>query len=221
MGVVRQHEGNACFPADADQSGRGAFFFRYTVILYLKIKTVFPEEFTQFKRFALCLVVISAQNILRYITPYTSGKADQTFAVLFQQFPVDSWLDVKPFGKGNAYQPAEIVIPCFIAAEQDEMRIVSVPRLFLVMSRTRCNIDFAADDWLNTGCFAGFVKSHRPVHDSVVRNGKRRHAKLGCPFCNLVDAAGSVEQGKFCMHMEVNKTHSFSSFTRSAIFFSR
>ena len=88
--------------------------------------------------------------------------------------------DVKAFGEGGAHKAAEIVVALLVAAEENEVGIVAVQRLLLLVQGAGCHIDLAADNRLDAGRFTGFVKSHRTVHDTVIRHREGRHAQLLC-----------------------------------------
>ena len=133
-----------------------------------------------------------------------------------KEIPVNPRPDVEAFGKRGAHKAAEVMIALFVAAEEDEVGIVAVQRLFLFVQGTRRYIDLTADNRLDAGCFAGFVESHRAVHDAVVRHGEGGHAQLLGAQSDPVDAAGAVEQGVFRMNMEMDETHG-DSLTNSAI----
>ena len=124
-----------------------------------------------------------------------------------EQIPVNPGLDVEALGEGGAHEATEIVVTLLVAAEEDEVGIVSVQRLLLLVQGAGCHIDFAADNRLDTGRFTGFVESHRAVHDTVVRHREGRHAQLLCAQSDPVDTAGAVEQGVFGMNMEMDETH--------------
>ena len=79
--------------------------------------------------------------------------------------------------------------------------------MLLVMKRAGGHIDLAADNRLDAGLSAGFIESHSSVHDAMIRHGKSGHVQLFRALSNLVDAAGTVEQGILGMDMEMDEAY--------------
>jgi hypothetical protein len=53
----------------------------------------------------------------------------------------------------------------------------------------------------------GAKKVDRSIHGAVVGQRQGRHAQLFCPRDQLGDTAGTIQQGKLAMNVQVNKGH--------------
>ena len=127
--------------------------------------------------------------------------------MLGQELPVDPGLDVKALGEAAGHQIAQIPVSHVVFAQQYQVGIGAVDAVVLVEAGAGGHIDLAADDGADALGGAGAVKGHRAVHDAVVRHRQGGLSQLFGPLCQILDAAGAVQQGVFRMHMQMDEGH--------------
>ena len=71
----------------------------------------------------------------------------------------------------------------------------------------RLDADLDADDRFDAGGLAGLVEAHGAVEAVVVGDRQCRHAEVGSPGHDLVDAAGAVAEREVGVHVEVDEAH--------------
>ena len=199
--VVRQRKRDSRLLMDLYKPLRGLPLFGDIVILYLKIKVILAEQIPQFHRLRLGGLVIAANDLLRYLAREAAGETDKPLGMLMQQRPVDARLDIEALGEGHADKVAEIFVALLVFAQEDQVRIVVVYAVLLVGHVPRRDIDLTADYGLDALGLTGLIERDRAVHDAVVGYCKRRLPQLLRLADKLFDAAGSVQQGIFGMHM--------------------
>ena len=200
MRVVRQHQRDARLAVETEVGvGRHALLAD-AVVLDLQIK-VLAEELAQPKGPLLRALVVVVDQLLLDLAGETAGETHEPLCVLRKQRPVDAGLDVKAFGEGHRDEIAQVAIARFVLAQQYQMRIVVVPPVLAVGPVARRDIDLAADDGLDALGAAGLVKGHGAVHHAVVGQRDGVLPQLLDALCQLVRAAGAVEQGIFAVYM--------------------
>jgi len=69
----------------------------------------------------------------------------------------------------------------------------------------RRDVGFHADEGFDADGFARLVEIHHPIHHAVIGDGQRVHTQPGSAFGQGLGAAQSVEQGVFCVCVQVYK----------------
>ncbi len=69
------------------------------------------------------------------------------------------------------------------------------------------HVDLTADDRIDPRLFRRLIKINNAIHNPVVRDRSRGHAQLLDPLNVLSDLIGAVQQGIFCMNMQMCKCH--------------
>ena len=85
-----------------------------------------------------------------------------------------------------------------------------VHAIYPIVARARRHIDLAADNRLDSRLFGGLVEINAAVHIAVVRDCDCLLSQLFDPVHDLADAARTVEQAEFCVHMQMYKCHRIS-----------
>ena len=124
--------------------------------------------------------------------------------VLLQQLLIHAGLGVKALHKSGRYHLAEVLVACFVFAQQDQV-VVAVDLVHFVKTGAGGNVDLTADDGLDACFFRCLVKLHAPIHHPVVGAGNGSLSAFLHPVHQLVDAAGTVQQTVFGMDVEVDK----------------
>ena len=89
--------------------------------------------------------------------------------IFLQKLAVDTRFIIKPLQIRLRDQVRQIAIACFVFYQKHQMigRIIAT---YFVKAAFGRDIDLTADDRLNTGLFANFIKIHHPVHHAVIGN---------------------------------------------------
>ena len=74
---------------------------------------------------------------------------------------------------------------------------------FLFQSTPRSHVNLASDDGLDIMFFRGLIEFDRTVHDPMIRDRERIKLKLTGSFHQSIDPAGSIENRKLGVEMEV------------------
>ena len=140
--------------------------------------------------------------------------------MLPQQVQVDAWLDVKALQKSLGYHVGQVPVALLVAAQQHQVGEGGVVLVDLLKAgaATGRHVDLTADDGLDTSSLAGPIEVNDTVHDAVVGDGYRLLTQVFDPLHQLLNAAGSVQQGKFRMKMQVDKGHRILSFSIACAF---
>ena len=85
---------------------------------------------------------------------------------------------------------------------------LAVERVLLIKARARRDIDLAADDRLHARGFRRAVEVDHAVHVAVVGDGDGLLPDLLHARHDVADAARTVEQAVFGMHMQMHEAHS-------------
>ena len=124
-----------------------------------------------------------------------AAEAHQSFVILFEQLPVDSRLVIEALLITKGDQLAQVAVSLFIFTQKNEV-VIRRPAVLSVLNeaRTRCDIDFAADDGFQSAGLHLGIEFYCGEQIAVVGNGHRGHfVFLG--LCNEVRYAnGPIEQ---------------------------
>ena len=121
--------------------------------------------------------------------------------VLFQQRNIHTRLSVKAVHKGFGHQKTQILIALAIFAQQHQVIGIVVYAVDPVAHSPAGHIDLAADDRLYAGSLGSLIKVDTAVHNAVVGNGNSALAQFLDPIHYGIDAASTVQEAIFRMHM--------------------
>ena len=134
------------------------------------------------------------------------AHADQPLVVHFQEFLVDAGPVVKSFQVAGGGEFHEVLVALH-ALHQDQ----EVPRRLpgapggLVETAPRRDIQFAADDGLDTLLVGLLVKADGSEHIAVIGHGNGGHLVLLYFFEQIVQANGSIEEAVLGVNVEVDE----------------
>jgi hypothetical protein len=137
--------------------------------------------------------------------------------VLAQQVQIDAGLDVKALHKCLTHHVRQVPVARLVFTQQHQMPGLGVIFMNFVEPGAAGHIHLAPDDRMDALCFAGPVEVDGSVHDPVVGDGHRRLAHFPDAGRKVPDAAGTVQQAVFRMHMKMHKSHSYSFLRRRFI----
>ncbi|MNI06486.1 hypothetical protein D3C73_594700 [compost metagenome] len=141
------------------------------MVLKLQIKIFAKNRFISQSRL-FCFLITTMQYMLRHFSAKTSAKTYQAFTMLLQHFPVDPRLIMKTFQMSDRAQLHQIPVACLIFSQQNKMMNRLILPAASLFSRGCCKIHLAAYNRLDSVRLAQFIKRHRPVHHSVIRERK-------------------------------------------------
>ena len=164
----------------------------------------------------LGFLVFSRQQQLRQFPGGTAGKQDQPFAVLLQDFFVDTGAVVKPFQERGGREFHQILKPNGIHGQQCQV----ITRFFdstgsrFVESGTGSDIGFQSENRIDAGSAAFIVEFQRSVEIAVVGDGECVHPRPLHLFHNLIDPIGSIQQAVMRMAMQMCERRSRDNVSR-------
>ena len=141
--------------------------------------------------------------------------------MLAQQRKIDAGLDIKAVQKGLGNEVAQILIACFVLAQQHEVARLVVHAVDAVLHPARGDIDLAADHGVQPGGLAGAVEIDHAVHHAVIGDGDGRLPERLGALDELPDAAGAVEQAVFGVDVQMGKGHACSLLSAGLCFVSQ
>jgi len=122
--------------------------------------------------------------------------------VLGEEVFIDAGLVIEAFEVGGGDQVDEVAVAFLVFAEQDEVVIaVGIGAGFVVAG----DIDFAADDRVDAGGFGGVIEGDGAEEVAMIGHADGGHVLFGADLHELVDFAGSVEEGVVGVVVEVDE----------------
>ena len=133
--------------------------------------------------------------------------------IFFQNFQIHSRLIVIPFHKTCRNNLHQITVSLIILRQQHQMIIpvFSVLHLF-IKTGTRRHVDLTSEDRVDSGFLCRPIKIHTAIHHTVICNRRTVHPQFFHPGYIFFDLIGTVQQAVFRMHMQMCKSHRFSSY---------
>ena len=121
---------------------------------------------------------------------------------------------VKPLGKSESYQTAEVSVTDEILCQQGQVMSLRSALSFrsTVMPASAADIDFAADERLDVGLGRGGIKLYRSVHDSVIGDRNRVLSELFGSVDYLLNFNRAVEYRILRVKMEMYETTHWNAF---------
>ena len=217
VGVVGADQRDARLLMDAEQIPVHQRLLGDTVILQLQIEVILPEDLLHGQGVLLSPVVVAVYQSLGDLPGQTGRQGDEALAVLAQQVQIDAGLDVKALHKCLTHHVRQVPVARLVFTQQHQMPGLGVIFMNFVEPGAAGHIHLAPDDRMDALCFAGPVEVDGSVHDPVVGDGHRRLAHFPDAGRKVPDAAGTVQQAVFRMHMKMHKSHSYSFLRRRFI----
>ena len=150
-------------------------------------------------------LVVVRSYFTRYLSGNTSGQADESLVVLFQEFPVNTRLAVKAVNARYRYELYKVFVALVVLTEQYQMiRRTIYLRLFIKMS-ARCNVYLTADYRLDVVLFSLIPELDSAVHIAVVCYCNGCLPELLNMLYKSCDTAGTVKQAVLRMNVEIYK----------------
>ena len=207
MNIVGRHqlEPHVCGPRDELAVDLG--LIGDAVVVQLEIIILRPERLLKPVDLVACLVEFLRHNQPGNLTCETATKADQTFAVLGEQFLVDARLVVIALKLRGGGQADEVLVTGVVFGQEHEVVIrllAARAGLFLVPTAGR-DVHLAADDRFDVFGTGGAVKIDCAEHRPVVGDRERTEAQFARLVDQAIHTARAVEQGKLGVAMQVNE----------------
>jgi hypothetical protein len=202
MRVVGGDEGVAGFDRQAVDFGSKALVLFEAVVLNLEEEIVLAEELAVVVGEAFGFVAFFVEDGFVNVAAEAGGEADEAFGVLGEEVFIDAGLVVEAFEAGGGNEVDEVAIAFLVFAEEDEVVVAVGIGAGLVVAG---DVDFAADDGMDAGGFVGVVEGDCAEEVAVVGHADGGHVLFGADLHELVDFAGSVEEGVVSVVVEVNE----------------
>ena len=154
----------------------------------------------------LGLLVVAFHQVLTDLAGEAAGEADEAFRMFGEKVFADARLLVEAMQRGFAGQADEVAVAGFVFRQDQQVVVLGVGVGELAaMVLFFADVEFTAEDRLEVLLLHRVEEVNRAIDVAVVGHGRRRLADLGEVFGQLVDVAGSVEEGVIGMKMEVRK----------------
>ena len=200
----------------ADEIRKDLDLFGDPVVLQLDIE-IFPEHPLKAPRHREGGFILPFQQKLGDVSRKAGGKADEPFMMLFQQIVIDARPVIESVDESFAVQEGEVFVSSFVFAKKDQVRVLAVRSSGLVKTAPWRDISLHAEDGLDSGLHARFVKIDHAVHDAVVRDGQRGLPERFGTLNEFVDPGSTVQEAVLRMYVQMceRSAHSFSSSARA------
>ena len=203
VGVVGGDERNARIHGKAVDLRSQPLVLLEAVILNFEEEVLFAEDVAIGVGEAARVFVFVGEDGFVEVAAQARREADEAFRMGGQQIFIDARLVVKAFEKRRGNQLDEVLVAFLVFAEQDEVVVaVGVGPGLVALLR---DVDFAADDGLDSLRFGGVVEADRAEEIAVIGHRDGGHFLLGDDVHQLVDFAGAVEKRVVGVVVKVNE----------------
>ena len=206
MRIVGRYDLRAEFLRQRRKLGQNLGLFGDIVCLHFDVE-VFAEELPIIGSALPRRRVVLVHQMLRDFRCETSGRRNQSFRMLREQLMVNSWPVIEPFGIANGREFDQIPISDLVLRQEQQVMSVfaATAARCALFKAIRTDIDFAADNRLHARFVRGVIELDRAEQRSMIGERNRVHAQLFGARDQLVDAAGTVQQAKLGVIMQVNE----------------
>ena len=153
-----------------------------------------------FRRF-----LFAPHDVAGHFSGHTGTEADKAFMIFAQVLFINARLIVKAFNLPNGNKLHEVLVPCPILSKKDQMIELAAGLHILYGVGTACNIDFAANNGLDSLLDAFLIEFDGTIHDTMIGNGKGRHSQLLGITDKIRNPAGPIKEAELRMGMEMDK----------------
>ena len=205
MNIVRGDERNPRLPRQLGEHRDYTPLLGQTVILNLEEEVVFAHDGAIPEGFFLRALVVTAEQSARNFSREARRKCNKPLVIFFEELTVYSRFCIKARDESLRHKLYQILISCFIFAEQYQMIALGIEGMDFVKAGARRHIHLASDYRLYPALFRRAVKVDDAVHNAVVGHGDARLTEALHLVHKLLDAARAVKQAVFGMKMKVCK----------------
>src|SRR5581483_6323015 len=163
VNVVGADDGQLEFAGDLEQVFVAADLFGQLVVLQFDVVVAVAEQVAIESAGVASRLVVAAQQVGVDLAAEAGARADESFAVLGEQFPVNTGLVIEAFQRGNGGQLQEVLVALQVAGEQDHVVGGLVEAGFFLLVAAGGDIGFDAEDGLDAVGFAFGVEVRRAV----------------------------------------------------------
>ena len=203
--IVRSDERNPRLPRQLGEHRDYTPLLGQAVILNLEEEVVFAHYGAIPESFFLRALVVAAEQSARNFSREARRKCNKPLVIFFEELTVYSRFCIKARDESLRHKLYQILISCFIFAEQYQMIALGIEGMDFVKAGARRHIHLAADYRLYPALFRRAVKVDDAVHNAVVGHGNARLTEALHFVHKLLDAARAVKQAVFGMKMKVCK----------------
>ncbi|CDA76740.1 na+/proline symporter [Clostridium sp. CAG:242] len=205
MAVVGRNQTHSQLPGKAHKIRNNLLLLGNAMILYLNKVAVLAEHIQIKLCCFLCLCIIVLIQCPWHLTCKAGRQRNQAFRMLPEQFAVDTWLKIKTFGEAAGDHLDQVLVAGLIFTQQNQVIWRIVKTHHLIKTGSWRNIDFTADNRLDSIGFCLFVKVDGTVHYPMVGHRYRTLSKLFGTLYQLFDAARAIQKAVFTVNVQMNK----------------
>ncbi len=180
-----------------------AFGFE-ALVLNFEIEVAAAEDVLVFERDSFGLLVTARGEFFAQFAGQTAGGTDQPFGVFGEVALADSRLAIEAVQRGLGGDADEVAIAFFVFGEdQQVVVVVALGRSAMVL--VLAHVEFAPEDRLDSLLFGRVEEMDRSVDVAVVGHGDGLLAERGDAIDELLDVAGTIEEGVFGVEVKVGE----------------
>ena len=183
-------------------------FLGQSVILYFEKEMILPEYRHILTNQGICPHIVPAQNRLWNLPCNTGRERNDPFMVLSQKFFINTWFIIISLDVSEGYELNQIAVAGFVLGKENQMIVSGTIHLCTFLALPRGKIDLTADDGMNALRLCLLIKPDSTIHHAVIGHSDRIHPELFRAPDQFFDAARTIKQAVFRMHMQVGKGHS-------------
>ena len=189
MYVVCRHQFNSGFLRKPKKLLIHDRLFRNSMVLKFQKEIPLSENLLITKRCLSSFVVKSSKQIFLNLSRKARAECNDSLVILLQNLIIHPRFIVVTLCKSAGHDLHQIMVSQIIFRQKHQMIITVIPASdsFFIESRSRCNIDFASEDWLNPCCSCRTVKIDHTIHDTMIRDRHAVHPELFYPGYTLFD----------------------------------
>ncbi len=209
--VIRRDQRNPQAPAHGHERHVHLLLVLVSVVLQLQEEIALSEDIQIFEGRLVRGLQVIPDYVPGDLAGQTGAGRDDPLMELAQQLLVDSGLVIVPFREGAAHYFHQVGVALVVLRQKNQVVVAVVARPLLpVEPRSGRHVDLAADDGLDPGLFAGFIKIDHAVHDAVIGNRRAVHAEFPDALYIFFDLIGAVQQRIFRVDVQMCKCHTAS-----------
>ena len=128
--------------------------------------------------------------------------------IFLQKLQIHTRFIIKSFHKSLGNDLHQIAVTLVVLCQKNQMVItVFSTSCFTVKAGSRCNINFTAQDRIDSRSSCRTVKIDHAVHHTMVRNSRTVHAKFFDTVHIFFYFIRTIQKTVFCMDMKMCKVH--------------
>ena len=197
MAVIRGYHRNAKGLSKGEERLVHLVLLRYAVFLELQVKPVLEYARIGFCQ-RPCLLFIVFEKGMCNLAMEAGRQGYYSLVEFGQQFLVHPGLVVEAFKIGQGHEFKQVFIAGIVHCQKYQViGCFTLVAGALVLPVAGCDIYLTADKGFYAGLDGLLVELQDPVHATVIRNGKTAISVFFCPWKQILQSYGAIQQAVF------------------------